>query len=130
MPFNAAAAYQNSKIQTASGADLTLMLYEGAIKFCNLAMSALEKKDIQSVNTNIQKAERIILELQVTLDHKYSVAEDFDNVYKYLKQQLLMANIKKDPEILDEVLTHLRTMRDTWKEVMKLTANGNKISAS
>ena len=40
------------------------------------------------------------------------------------------ANIKKDPEILDEVLTHLRTMRDTWKEVMRLTANGNKVSVS
>ena len=118
MPFNAAAAYQNSKIQTASGADLTLMLYEGAIKFCNLAMSALEKKDIPGVNTNIQKAERIILELQATLDHKYPVAENFDNVYKYIQGKLFQANIKKDPELLEEALVQIRDMRDIWKQIM------------
>ena len=53
MPLNPAAAYQNSKVQTASGADLTLMLYEGAIKFCNIALLAIEKKDIMKANKNI-----------------------------------------------------------------------------
>ena len=47
------------------------------------------------------------------------MAEDFDNVYKYLLERLLEANMKKDPEILNEFLGHLRTMRDTWKEVMQ-----------
>ena len=124
------AAYANNKINTASPAELTLMLYEGAIKFCNIAQMAIEKGDIEKAHNNIKKTENIIEEFQATLNHKYKVAEDFDNVYKYLKQQLLMANMKKDPEILDEVLTHLRTMRDTWKEVMRLTANGNKVSVS
>lgn len=124
------AAYANNKINTASPAELTLMLYEGAIKFCNIAQMAIEKGDVEKAHNNIKKTENIIEEFQATLNHKYKVAEDFDNVYKYLKQQLLMANLKKDPEILDEVLTHLRTMRDTWKEVMKLTANGNKVSVS
>ena len=124
------AAYANNKINTASPAELTLMLYEGAIKFCNIAQMAIEKGDIVKAHNNIKKVENIIDEFQATLNHRYKVAEDFDNVYKYLKDQLLMANIKKDPEILDEVLKHLRTMRDTWKEVMKLTANGNKISQS
>ena len=109
------AAYANNKINTASPAELTLMLYEGAIKFCNIAQMAIEKGDVEKAHNNIKKTENIIEEFQATLNHKYKVAEDFDNVYKYLKQQLLMANLKKDPEILDEVLTHLRTMRDTWK---------------
>lgn len=91
---------------------------------------AIENGDVEKAHNNIKKTENIIEEFQATLNHKYKVAEDFDNVYKYLKQQLLMANLKKDPEILDEVLIHLRTMRDTWKEVMKLTANGNKVSVS
>ncbi len=116
------AAYANSKIKTASPADLTLMLYEGAIKFCNIAIAGIEEKDIEKAHTNIMKAERIISEFQATLDHKYPVAEDFDNVYKYLKQRLTEANVKKEKEILEEVLVHLRTMRDTWKEVMKLSA--------
>ena len=65
------------------------------------------------------KVENIITEFQATLDHKYPVAQEFDNVYSYLQNRLLQANIKKDAEILEEVLGHLRTMRDTWKEVMK-----------
>lgn len=118
MGFNAAAAYQNSKIMTATGADLTLMLYDGAIKFCNLALNAMEKNDIQETNANIQKAEKIINELQVTLDYKYSVAEDFNNVYKYIRGKLFQANIKKDPEMLNLALNEIRDMRNIWKNVM------------
>ncbi len=114
------AAYANNKIMTASPADLTLMLYEGAIKFCNLALDGVAEKDIPKAHKNIMKVERIIEEFQITLDHKYPVAEDFDNVYSYLMMRLREANVKKDSEILEEVLGHLRTMRDTWKEVMRL----------
>ncbi|MBR4026945.1 MAG: flagellar export chaperone FliS [Lachnospiraceae bacterium] len=116
---NRYAAYANNKVLTASPAELTLMLYEGAIKFCNIAIVAIEKNDIQKAHNNIIKAERIIIEFQSTLDHKYPVAKDFDNVYKYLIRRLRDANFKKDKEILEEVLQHLRTMRDTWKEVMR-----------
>lgn len=117
------AAYANSKIMTATPEELTLMLYDGAIKFCNIAIAGIEEKDVEKTHNNIKKVEDIITEFQVTLNHKYPVADDFDNVYKYLKDRLLEANIKKDKEILEEVLKHLRTMRDTWKEVMKLSNN-------
>lgn len=111
-------AYAKNKILTASSAELTLMLYEGAIKFCNIAIAAIDEKDIEKAHINITKVENIISEFQATLDHKYEVAKDFENVYNYLAQRLLEANLKKDKEILEEVLKHLRTMRDTWKEVM------------
>lgn len=113
------AAYANNKVMTASPAELTLMLYEGAIKFCNIAISAVEEKDIGKAHNNIMKVERIIEEFQATLNHKYPVAKDFDEVYNYLMVRLREANMKKDKEILEEVLKHLRTMRDTWKEVMR-----------
>ena len=113
------AAYANNKIMTASPAELTLMLYEGAIKFANLAIAGIEEKDIQKAHTNIMKVERIIEEFQATLNHKYPVAKDFDNVYNYLLIRLKEENVKKDKEIMEEVLKHLRTMRDTWKEVMR-----------
>ena len=117
---NAYAQYNNSKILTASPAELTLMLYEGAIKFCNIAITAVEQKDIQKAHDNIVKTEKIIEHLRVTLDMKYPVAQDFERVYVYLEQRLVQANMKKDPEILQEVLEHLHTMRDTWKEVMRI----------
>lgn len=122
---NGYAQYANSKIATASPAELTLMLYEGAIKFCNIAITAIDEKDIPKANTNIIKAERIIEEFRATLDFKYPVAKDFDEVYKYVYARLVEANITKDKEILEECLTHLRTMRDTWKEVMRLAKNPN-----
>ena len=116
---NAYAAYNNSKVMTASPAELTLMLYEGAIKFCNIAIVGIENKDIEKAHTNIRKTERIIEEFLRTLDDRYPVAKDFENVYRYLLRRLFEANCRKDKEILEEVLVHLRGMRDTWKEVMK-----------
>ena len=116
---NAYAQYNNSKILTASPAELTLMLYEGAIKFCNIAILAVEQKDIEKASNHIIKTERIIDYFRQTLDMSYPVAQDFDRVYEYLGRRLVEANLKKDKEILEEVNTHLHTMRDTWKEVMK-----------
>lgn len=117
---NAYAQYNNSKILTASPAELTLMLYEGAIKFCNIAIVAVENNDIPKAHTNIVKTEKIIDHFRATLDMKYPVAQDFDRVYVYLQRRLLEANLKKDKEILEEVCTHIRSMRDTWKEVMRI----------
>ena len=119
--------YEKSRIMTASPGELTLMLYEGAIKFSNIAVMAIEKSDIEKAHINIRKVQRIIEEFQATLNHKYPVSKDFDEVYSYLQRRLLEANVKKDKEIMEEVLRHLRVMRDTWKEVMRLNmAAGNK----
>lgn len=116
---NAYAQYNNSKILTASPAELTLLLYEGAIKFGNIAVTKIEAGDISGAHDNIVRVEKIIDYFRETLDMKYPVAEDFERVYVYLSQRLVQANIKKDKEIMEEVLTHLRSMRDNWKEVMK-----------
>lgn len=115
-------AYANNKILTASPAELILMLYDGAIKFCNIAIVGIEQKDIEKAHANIIKVQNIISEFRASLNPKYEVSKDFENVYVYLAQRLVEANIKKDAEILEEVLKHLRTMRDTWKEVMALSA--------
>ena len=116
---NAFAQYKNSKVLTASPAELTLMLYEGAIKFCNIAIIAIENGEVEKAHVNIKKTQRIIEEFRNTLDRQYKVAEDFDRIYVYLLQRLLQANIKKDKAILEEVNMHLRSVRDTWKEVMR-----------
>lgn len=116
---NAYAQYNNSKVLTASPGELTLMLYEGAIKFCNIAIVAVEQKDIEKAHIHITKVERIIDYLRQTLDMQYPVAQDFERIYSYLSNRLVEANVKKDAEILEEVNGHLRSVRDTWKEVMR-----------
>ena len=122
MAFNQAnqayTEYNRNKVLTASPAELTLILYEGAIKFCNIAIIGLEQNDMEKTHNNIVKVENIIEEFQATLNHKYPVAEDFDKIYRYIYDLLIEANIKKDKELLERALDELRGMRDTWKEVM------------
>lgn len=118
---NAYAQYNNNKVLTATPGELTLMLYEGAIKFCNIAIVGVEEKNVEKSHNNIVKVEKIIDYLRVTLDMKYPVAQDFERIYVYLSQQLVKANLKKDRDILEEVCEHLRSMRDNWKEVMRIS---------
>ncbi len=119
---NPYANYSNNKVLTASPKELTLMLYEGAIKFANIAVVSIANKETEKAHINIVKVQRIIDEFRMTLDMSYPVAQDFERIYMYLSERLVEANIRKDPEILEEVLKHLRTLRDTWKEVMKAPA--------
>lgn len=120
MPLpQAYAQYKNSKVLTAKPAELTLMLYDGAIKFCNMALDGISNGDVEKAHNSITKAQRIIDYLRQTLDMKYPVAQDFENIYSYLSKRLVEANLTKNPEILEEMLTHLRSVRDNWKEVMK-----------
>ncbi len=116
---NAYAQYKNNKIMSASGPELTLMLYDGAIKFLNVAEYAIEKSDIQKAHTNIIKTEKIIEYLRNTLDMKYPVAQDFENMYSYISRRLVEANLSKDKDIVTEINGHMHAIRDNWVEVMK-----------
>lgn len=116
---NPYAKYANNKVLTASPAELTLMLYEGAIKFCNLAKIDLEKGELGDAMHHVQKARAIITELQTTLDFKYPVAKDFDLIYTYILQLMKDCNKNHDMETLEEILAQLRDIRDVWKQVMK-----------
>lgn len=117
---NAYAQYNNNKVLTASSAELTLMLYEGMIKFCNRAIDGVNNKDIEKTHNNIVKIENIIEHLRITLDMKYPVAQDFENIYLYLDRRLVEANLRKDKAVLEEINEHLHMLRDTWKEVMRI----------
>ena len=115
MNQNTINAYQRNAILTASPAELTLMLYDGAIKFCNIAIMAIEKQDMEKAHVNLS-------ELRVTLDHKYPVWEDFDRVYDYIYRRLVEGNMSKEIDVIEDALKYIREMRDTWKEVMKKAA--------
>lgn len=126
MERNAMNMYQRNAIMTASPAELTLMLYDGAIKFCNKALVAMENKNVPRAHENIKRAEDIIVELRSTLNRKYKVWEDFDRVYEHIYQRLVDANISKDPAVLEDAMKYIREMRDTWKEVMRLSKEGQR----
>ena len=112
--------YKSNVIFTSTKEELTLMLYDGAVKFCNQAIIALENKDFGKTNELIIKVEDIVREFQITLDMTYEISKQLYLVYDYLHNRLIIANISKDVEILKEVRDHLRDLRNTWKEAMRL----------
>jgi len=117
---NPYAKYTSNAINTATPEELTLMLYNGALKFANQAMAAFEQKDYIKANRLIQRVEDIIREFQITLKFEYEIAHQLNALYDYIYRTLVKANINKSPELLSEATDLIRNMRDTWKEAMKL----------
>ena len=121
---NPYAQYKNQSINTSTPEELTLKLYEGCIKFINLAILGIEEKNIEKSNTNILKAQNIINELNLTLNMDYEISKNLRLLYDYLYRRLVEANIKKDKAILEEVKEFVVEFRDTWKQAMKLARQG------
>lgn len=126
MTNNPYAKIKQNSIYTASPQELTLMLYNGAIKFANQATDAINKKDLELANEKIIRVQDIVLEFMSSLDHKYPVARDMELMYDYIYRRLIEANTKKDLVILEEVTGLLREFRDTWKQAMDLAKNPQK----
>ncbi|MBU7594574.1 flagellar export chaperone FliS [Metabacillus halosaccharovorans] len=117
---NPYAAYQQNSITTASPGELTLMLYNGCLKFIGQASKAIENKNIQEKNINIQKAQKIITELMITLNKDYEVSKNLEALYEYMNHRLIEANIKNDQTILKEVENFVVEFRDTWKQAVQI----------
>lgn len=113
-------AYQQNSVMTASPQELTLMLYNGSLKFMKMAKRALAEKNFEEKNTNIIKAQNIVQELRITLDLKIEMSAALAQMYEYMYSRLLDANMKNDLEALEEVETLMKDMRNTWKEAMAL----------
>ncbi|RKQ12840.1 flagellar export chaperone FliS [Ureibacillus endophyticus] len=120
-PTSAFNAYKQNSVTTASPGELTLMLYNGCLKFLVKAKKAIEEKNIQEKNNNLQKAQAIIQELMVTLKTEQEVANQMLALYDYMNRRLIEANIKNDIEIIDEVIGLTTEFRDTWKQVIQIT---------
>lgn len=116
--------YQNSSIMTASKEELTLMLYNGAIKFCNQAIEGIENKDMQKAHTCNIKAQNIISELQVTLDKRFVYATQINDLYDFIKRLLIEGNMEKDSEKIKQALGLIRKFRDLWIEIMNKAKKG------
>ncbi|OPX45663.1 flagellar protein FliS [Ruminiclostridium hungatei] len=112
--------YKQNSINTATPEELTLMLYNGLVKFIMQAQTAIEEKKFEKANNSIIRSQDIIREFQVTLNMKYEVAHNLALIYDYMHRRLVEANIKKDKDILDEVLGFAKELRDTWAQAMKL----------
>jgi flagellar protein FliS len=111
--------YKQNAVTTASPAELTLMLYKGAVRFVNIAKQAIIKGDIEEANRSNLRAQDIVKELMSTLDTRYPISDNLMALYDYLLRRLIQANIEKNVEILDEVKGYLEEFVITWTEAMK-----------
>jgi flagellar protein FliS len=122
-------AYVNNSVTTASPGELTLMLYNGCIKFIRYAERAMADNNIEQKNTNIQKAQAIVRELSITLKTDTDVAKNMLALYEYLYTRLVEANVQNDPAILKEVEGFITEFRDTWKQVIQENRRIQQIGA-
>lgn len=113
-------AYKQNSVTTASPGELTLMLYNGCLKFLTKAKHAIDEENVQEKNTNIQKAQAIISELMMTLNMDIEVSKSMYQMYEYMNYRLVEANIQNNKETIDEVMGYVTEFRDTWKEVIRI----------
>ncbi len=116
---NAAEAYKRQQVLTATPEALTLMLYNGCLKFIDEGMKALEKKDYEATNTALQKAENIISEFRITLNMDYEISHQLFPLYNYVYDRLVEGNLKSDPKQLEEAKDIVTELRDAWVLAMK-----------
>lgn len=113
-PYN---AYKQNSVNTASKEQLLLMLVDGAVKYTKVARLAIIDKNIERAHKELVRVQDIYLELMITMDRDSSKAmNDLYNVYEYIKNELSRANIKKDVQIIDNVLPLIEEIRDMWYE--------------
>lgn len=119
---NQAQQYKQQQIQTASQEEILILLYEGAIRFLIIAQKAHGEKNIEKFHNNLLRAQRILTEFMSSLDMDAGgdMAENLFNLYEYMHYRLVQANIKKDVTMIDEVLNHLRLLKNTWEEAIRM----------
>ena len=111
--------YKSNQVMTAPPKKLLIMLFDGAIKNLKLAEFSIEKKQIEKTNTYLTKTQNIIEELMYTLN--FDVGGDFAKnlyqLYEYMHNRLVRANIDKDVEGVIEVKNFMEELRDTWEQI-------------
>lgn len=128
---NAYNAYQKANVNTASQGRLVVLLYEGAIKQLNGAISLIEfdgriqAKNIEKFGNCIQKAHAIISELQVSLDMDKGgdIAKNLMSLYVFFNEELVNVNITHDKQKLEFILNMLSQLCESWKTIASSKAN-------
>ena len=117
--MSVASLYKETSITTQSKEKLVVMLYDGAIKFLKCAVRAIDENDFESRNTDVQKAMKIIEELNIVLDMEVGgdIALNLRKLYNFMLNHLNQANIKNDKSMIEEVVAMLETLNEGWRDI-------------
>ncbi len=124
---NAYNSYKANSVNFASKEQLLLMLVEGAVKYAKIGRQAIADKDIEKSHKNIIRTQDIFYELIATLDVSKAPGwgQNLMNIYEFIVDRLIQANLKKDVKLMDEVIPLIENVRDTWNETYKLSVKMN-----
>ena len=127
MSLSAAEHYRQQQILNASPAERVVLLYDGAIRFMMITRQAIEEKDIQKRYDNALKARNIVQHLLETLDMEKGgeIAKNLENIYNFLLRQFLEVD-KNSVEAVDEILKHLKILRESWAKIAMGEKDGAK----
>lgn len=111
--------YQRQAVTTSKPEDLTLMLYQGLVKFIRLSKLAVQNNNFEESHKNNVRAQDILTELMVTLKTGYAISDQLQTMYDYMKTRLVEANISKNIEVLEEVEGFALELTETWSNAIK-----------
>ncbi len=115
-------AYKNNSINYASKEQLLLMLVDGAVRYVKQGKDAIIKRDMSRAHISLIKCQDIFTELMISLETDNSTwAESLFNVYAFVKDKLVEANLKKSSEIVDEIEPLIEEIRNMWHEAYKVS---------
>jgi flagellar protein FliS len=117
----AAQKYLRTKVMTATAEQLQMMLFDGAIRFCEQARLALEKKNFEQSYWALTKAQAIVNQLICALkpDILPDLCKRLKGLYAFAYRRLVDANMNHRTQSLDEALDVLRYQRQTWAMLME-----------
>ena len=124
----AANAYKNQQIMTASPAQLTLLLYNGALRFLAESISAMERGKIEKSHNANLRVQAIVSEFVITLDMSYEISKGYAQLYEYTEYCLIQGNIKKDIKLLNRAKHVLEELREAWVGAMKQTQEARAVA--
>jgi flagellar secretion chaperone FliS len=119
--------YLTTQIKTASSGELTLLLYNGCLKFMRQALDSIHRKDYSAKNENLKRSQEIIDELMITLNMNYEISHNLYALYQFIKENLIKSNMKMDVESLEYCIKMVQELRDTWAEALKSLKSGVKV---
>ena len=112
--------YQNQMVNTMTQGESLIMLYDGTLKQMDIARRAITEGKTAEMDVALKKAQKIIQYLRSILDSRYPVSDSLSKLYVFFNTQLVMASVKKDVNIIDEIRPLIQELRDTFDQCDKM----------
>ncbi len=110
-------AYQSNGVSTSNQKQLVVMLFDGMHRFLSQSIKALAEDDFEGTHLFLHKTGKILLELISTLSEEKGgeIARNLKNIYLFCYEQVVIANLKKEEQLILDVQDILNNIRMGFK---------------